>query len=98
VGLPLTLVCLTRGARGSLLVTDAGAVAHPGYTVQVADTVGAGDAFAAAVAHHWLRGASLEAISDAANRLGAYVATQVGATPSLPPDVRRQALHPDTPH
>jgi fructokinase len=94
----LTLVCLTRGARGSLLVTDAKAVAHPGYTVQVTDTVGAGDAFAAAVAHHWLRGASLEAISDAANRLGAYVATQVGATPSLPPDVRRQALHPDTPH
>jgi fructokinase len=94
----LTLVCLTRGAHGSLLVTDAEAVAHPGYTVQVADTVGAGDAFAAAVAHHWLRSASLEAISDAANRLGAYVATQAGATPSLPPDVRQQVLYLDTPH
>ena len=93
----LKLVCLTRGAHGSLLVTDAEAVTHPGYTVQVTDTVGAGDAFAAAVVHHWLRGAPLEAISDAANLLGAYVATQAGATPSLPPDVRRQVLHPGTP-
>lgn len=92
----LALVCVTRGARGSLLVTDVEAVAHPGYPVQVADTVGAGDAFAAAVVHHWLRGASLEAISDFANRLGAYVATQAGATPPLPPDVRRQVLHPAT--
>lgn len=90
----LMLVCLTRGAHGSLLVTDVEAVAHPGYPVQVADTVGAGDAFAAAVAHHWLRGASLEAVSDAANRLGAYVATQVGATPPLPVEVRHQVLHP----
>jgi len=92
----LRLVCLTRGAHGSLLVTDAETVTHPGYTVQVTDTVGAGDAFAAAVVHHWLRGALLEAIGDAANRLGAYVATQAGATPSLPPDVRRQVLHPGT--
>ncbi len=90
----LALVCLTRGARGSLLVTDTEAVAHPGYAVQVVDTVGAGDAFAAAVVHHWLRGASLEAIGEAANRLGAYVATQAGATPHLPPAVRRQVLAP----
>ena len=90
----LALVCVTRGARGSLLVTEEKAVAHPGYPVQVADTVGAGDAFAAAVVHHWLRGASLEAIGDAANRLGAYVATQAGATPPLPPDVRHKVLHP----
>ena len=91
----LALVCVTRGAGGSLLVTHTEAVAHTGYPVQVADTVGSGDAFAAAVAHHWLRGDSLEEISDAANRLGAYVATQTGATPPLPPDVRRQVLHPD---
>ena len=90
----LALVCVTRGARGSLLVTEAEAAAHPGYQVQVADTVGAGDAFTAAVAHHWLRGASLAAINEAANRLGSYVATQAGATPPLPPDLRRRVLHP----
>jgi fructokinase len=93
----LALVCVTRGAGGSLLVTEADAVAHPGYRVQVADTVGSGDAFAAAVVHHWLRGASLAAVSNAANRLGAYVATQVGATPLLSPDVRRQVLRPTRP-
>jgi fructokinase len=93
----LALVCVTRGAGGSLLVTEADAVAHPGYRVRVADTVGSGDAFAAAMAHHWLRGAPLAAVSDAANRLGAYVATQVGATPLLSPDVRRQVLHCNSP-
>ena len=92
----LAMVCVTRGASGSLLVTEAGAIAHPGYRVQVADTVGSGDAFAAAVAHHWLRGASLAAIGNAANRLGAFVATQAGATPSLPPNMRLQVLHPGT--
>ena len=91
----LALVCVTRGAGGSLLVTHTETVAHPGYPAPIADTVGSGDAFAAAVAHHWLRGDSLEAVSDAANRLGAYIATQTGATPPLPPDVRRQVLHPD---
>ncbi len=91
----LALICVTRGAHGSLLVTDTETVAHPGHPVQVADTVGSGDAFAATVVHHWLRGASLKTISDAANCLGAYVATQIGATPSLPPEVRHQVLHPD---
>jgi diaminopimelate decarboxylase len=90
----LALVCVTRGSRGSLLVTEAETDAHPGFPVEVADTVGAGDAFAAAVAHHWLRGASLAQINEAANRLGSYVATRSGATPALPPDVRRQVLRP----
>jgi diaminopimelate decarboxylase len=90
----LALVCVTRGAHGSLLVTERETAVHPGYSVKVIDTVGSGDAFAAAVAHHWLRRASLATVNDAANRLGAYVATKPGATPALPPDVRRQVLQP----
>ena len=77
----LQAVCVTRGARGSKLITDAGIVAHHGFKIDVADTVGAGDAFTAALAHHHLRRASPKKISDAANRLGAWVASQVGATP-----------------
>jgi fructokinase len=75
------MVCLTRGAQGSLLVTDSGRVAHPGFTVEVADTIGAGDGFTAALMHHYLRGASLQKINEAANRMGAWVASQVGAMP-----------------
>ena len=83
----LRLVCLTLGAEGSLLVGPAGELANPGVPVQVADTIGAGDAFTAVLCHHWLRGSSLERIGEAANRYGAWVAGQVGATPAVPPDV-----------
>ena len=79
----LQLVCITRGDRGSLIVSESQMVAHPGYRVTVKDTVGSGDAFTAAMCYHYLRGSSLERISDAANRLGSWVATQPGATPDL---------------
>ena len=75
------LVCVTRGSCGSLLVSKDGAVEHPGFRVAVADTVGAGDAFTATLVHHCLRGTSLEEMNEAANRIGAWVATQAGATP-----------------
>jgi len=78
----LKLVCVTRGARGSFLVSEFERHEHPGFRVQVADTVGAGDAFTAALVHHFLRGAGLAAMNEAANRIGAWVASCVGATPS----------------
>lgn len=77
----LKLVCVTRGCRGSLLVCDGKRVEHPGFTIKVADTVGAGDAFTAALVHHWLKKTPLEEMNRAANRLGAWVASQEGAMP-----------------
>lgn len=77
----LKLVCVTRGGRGSLLVTGANSNEHPGFQVKVADTIGAGDAFAAALVHEYLRRASLDVINELANLVGAWVSTQVGATP-----------------
>jgi fructokinase len=79
----LRLVCVTRGGGGSVLVTDGESSAHPGFRVKVADTVGAGDAFAAALVHGYLRGTSLAQINETANRVGAWVASQSGATPTL---------------
>ena len=83
----LRLVCVTRGARGSLMIGENEAIEHPGFAVKVADTVGAGDAFTAALVHHFLRGASLAEMSEAANHLGSWVASQVGAMPV--PDAAR---------
>jgi fructokinase len=80
----LRLVCITRGARGSLLVSEGEMVEHKGFRVKVADAVGAGDAFTACLGHHYLRGHSLKEISEAANRFAAWVATQTGATPKIP--------------
>jgi fructokinase len=79
----LRLVCVTRGNGGSLLVTPDEFSAHPGFRVKVADTVGAGDAFTAALVHGYLRGASLAQLNETANRVGAWVASQSGATPTL---------------
>ena len=63
-------------------MTKSGAHRHPGYPVKVADTIGAGDAFTAGLVHQYLRGESLEAMNDAANRVGSWVASQVGGTPA----------------
>jgi fructokinase len=78
---PLKLLCVTRGEHGSFLFSASGNHAHPGHRVNVADTVGAGDAFTAGLLHHYLRGSSLETMNEAANQMGAWVASQCGATP-----------------
>lgn len=77
----LKLVCVTRGGRGSLLVGRGEAHEEPALRVKIADTVGAGDAFTAALVHEYLRGATLEQMNRAANRVGAWVASQSGPTP-----------------
>jgi len=89
----IQMVCVTRGARGSLIVKRNGEVSeHPGFQVRIADTVGAGDAFTAAMVHEYLRGASVDRINEAANRMGAWVASQVGATPVPAHDNISEAL------
>jgi fructokinase len=76
-----TLVCITHGQNGSILIDENSSDAHRGFAVKVVDTVGAGDAFAAGLVHHCLRGSSLKTMNESANRMGAWVASQRGATP-----------------
>jgi fructokinase len=78
----LHLLCLTRGGRGSLLVQGDESNEHTGFRVHIADTVGSGDAFTAGLVHEYLRGESLPQINEVANRLGAWVASEVGAMPT----------------
>ena len=85
----LRLVCVTRGSKGSLLLRENEIDEHPGFAVHVVDSVGAGDAFTAALAHHLLRRSSLRVANEAANRMGAWVASQAGATPAPEPEVIR---------
>ena len=79
----LEMVAVTRGGHGSLLVARDEWSDHPGYPVHVADTIGAGDAFTAALTHYLLRGAELPVLNDAGNRWGSWIATQSGAMPVL---------------
>jgi fructokinase len=79
----LQMVAVTRGACGSLIVARDEWNEHPGYPVKVADTIGSGDAFTAAMTHYLLRGADLATLNEAGNRWGGWMATQSGAMPPL---------------
>jgi fructokinase len=80
----LQMVCVTRGPNGSVLCDRTDADEHPGFRVQIKDTIGAGDAFTAGLVHELLRGSSLAKRNDLANRMGAWVASHSGAMPSAP--------------
>jgi fructokinase len=84
----LKLIALTRGDKGSLLFSEGQVSDHPGIPVHVVDTVGAGDAFTAALMLGMLRDFSLDKINDLSNRVASYVCTQAGATPEIPQELR----------
>jgi fructokinase len=86
------LVCVTRGNGGGLLVTADTANIHTGFPIKVADTIGAGDAFTAALVHEYLRGASLDGMNEMANRVGAWVASESGGMPTPTSGNLKQAL------
>ena len=80
----LDMVILTKGRHGSRLRTPLADRSRGGVETVVADTVGAGDSFNAAVVIGLLAGHDIERISDCANRLAAFVCSQKGATPRPP--------------
>jgi fructokinase len=75
-------ICVTRGEAGCVLLVSDSYVEAKGYKVRVADTVGAGDAFAAAFVHGLGKGWPAQEVADFANRVGALVASHPGGTPS----------------
>jgi len=75
----LELIALTKGERGSRLITPHSQSSHPGFPVKVVDTVGAGDAFAAALVSGLLNGERLEEVNRKANWLASQVCSQEGA-------------------
>ena len=80
----LDMVILTKGKYGSRLRTQKADCSRAGVETVVADTVGAGDSFNAAVTIGLLAGHDIEQINDYANRLAAFVCSQKGATPRPP--------------
>lgn len=78
------LAVLKLGARGALATDGANTWRAPGFPVQVADTVGAGDAFAAGFYAAWLAGRDVETCLRYGNAAGALVIQVVGDTEGLP--------------
>jgi fructokinase len=77
----IEVICVTLGARGCLVCEQGMIHSAGGYAVTVRDTVGSGDAFAAAFLHGYHRGWPIEKAAAFANALGALVASRAGATP-----------------
>ena len=74
-------LCVTRGERGCAMLVNGEYVEAAGYPLQTQDTVGAGDAFAAAFVHGLSLQWPLREIADFANRIAALVASRPGGTP-----------------
>jgi len=90
----LQFVALTRGAEGTSLITSDGMLdgepqSYP--KAENADNVGAGDACAAGLLAGFILGMPPEKTLSLANHLGAYVASQPGATPRLPAELVEMA-------
>ena len=77
----LETVCVTRGAEGCALLLGGEYVEAGGFPIQVADAIGAGDAFSAALVHGISLGWPTLQIAEFANRVGALVASRPGGTP-----------------
>ena len=84
----LKAVALTKGAKGSSLLAHGELVNCPGSKISVADTVGAGDSYTAALALGLLAGHEPERIIEFADLVADYVCTQHGATPPMPAHLR----------
>jgi fructokinase len=78
----LEAVCVTRGPDGCALLLNHEFTEARGFQVHVADTIGAGDAFSAALVHGLGMNWSAAKIADFANRVGALVASRPGGTPT----------------
>lgn len=85
----LSVVALTRGAAGSLLLTGGRWSDHPGRPTKVCDTIGAGDAFTACLVVGLLVGRPLDVINNHANEVAAFVCSQPGGTPEIPDTLKR---------
>jgi fructokinase len=78
----LRSACITLGERGAALVLDGTYVEVRAPRVTIVDTVGAGDAFSAALAHGIAIGRPAREVAALATRVGSLVASRAGATPS----------------
>jgi fructokinase len=84
----LQWVILTLGQAGCCVYGASGIWNVKSEPMTVVDTVGAGDAFTAALVCHLLLGSDAKTCAHKANAAGGFVVTQNGATPTLPPSFR----------
>ncbi len=80
----LQTIILTCGSAGAYLFTGERAAFSPAVRVEVKDSVGAGDAFAAVCVVGLMNGCDEQEIVNSASRRAAFVCSQEGGTPDIP--------------
>ncbi|MER0438797.1 carbohydrate kinase [Emticicia sp. W12TSBA100-4] len=77
-------IIVTRGGNGAFFIDENNEFAeHQGFKVTVNDTIGSGDSFLASFITKWLNGEKPAEALKFACAVGAFVATQKGATPVI---------------
>lgn len=81
----IRVVCLTKGADGSELISADARFVEPRHKIDTSggDSVGVGDAFTAALTHHMLHGVDLDQTLALANRYAAHIAALKGGMPEV---------------
>ena len=82
------VVVVTRGGEGVACHDGCTFTEIPGKKVEVVNTVGSGDGFAAGFLFAALEGAGWTEAAEFANNIGGYVATQPGAIPDYTEEIR----------
>ncbi|MDD3245987.1 MAG: carbohydrate kinase [Methanosarcina sp.] len=86
----ISVICITKGPEGADVYQD-GVYEEIGTTpVEVADTVGAGDAFSAGFLYAFLSGLSILKAASIACALGTYVASKPGAVPEYSEELMKE--------
>lgn len=79
----LSQICVTRGKYGAILLHNGSFYEHPGYSVVVKDTVGAGDSFLASLIAQLHSGSNPQEALRYACAMGSRVASKQGANASV---------------
>lgn len=74
-------ICVTLGDKGASILHEGTIYNHPGFTIKVEDTVGAGDAFLATFIYGYLQNYPMQQVLTRACAAGALVASKAGANP-----------------
>jgi fructokinase len=74
-------IVVTRGSNGSVLNEGGVFYEHPGFVVELADTIGSGDAFLAALVSKLYQGVGSYEALEYSSALGALIASYTGPCP-----------------
>jgi fructokinase len=88
----LDILVLTCGTNGSYVFSGNESSFQETPSVNVADTVGAGDSFTGTFCASILSGKSVKEAHEAAVEVSAFVCTQKGAMPEIPPALKAKIM------